>query len=296
MSQEIPSVSVGMPVYNGESHLRAAIESILGQTFRDLELIISDNASTDGTESLCREFAEKDPRVRYYRNPKNLGISENYNVVFRRANGRYFKWASSNDFCDRHFLEACVKVLEERPDAVLVYPRTRLIRGELSNMEDFEDGLNLTQERACERFRAFYERIQRIHLNNVMNGLVRVEVLRRTPLIVPYRGSDVVLMNEVTLYGKFVEVHEFMFFRRMDRYSATAMQSREEVIRYYDPEQRRRMRFQRWKRYRGRLSAVVRAPLPVSEKVCLYRFLWQCFLRDWGYLAREIREAAAAGP
>lgn len=291
MSQESPRVSVGMPVYNGERHLRPAIESILGQTLGDLELIISDNASTDRTESICREYAAKDPRVRYHRHTSNLGVSENYNAAFRLARAPYFKWASSNDLCDRRFIAACGRVLEERPDAVLAYPRTRLIRGETAAMEDYDDRLDLPQKRPCDRFRAF---IERYYLNNVMNGVIRSEVLKRTPLMVRYPGSDVTLMAELTLYGKFVEVPEFLFFRRMDSFSATPMRERSVIRRLYDPQLRSRMLFQRWKFHRGCFSAVWRTPLPIREKLCLYRFLWRRLFLDRGYLANELREAGKA--
>jgi glycosyltransferase involved in cell wall biosynthesis len=293
MNRENPRVSVGMPVYNGERHLHAAIESILGQTFQDLELIISDNASTDATESICREYAAKDPRVRYHRQPKNLGVSENYNAAFRLARGPYFKWASSNDICDRRFLETCAQELDRHPEAVLAYPKTRLIRGEPPGMEDYEDRLDLPYDRPCDRFRAY---IERYHLNNVMNGIIRADDLKGTPLMARFPGSDLVLMAELTLHGKFVEVPEFLFFRRMDASSATPMRNRSAVHRLYDPELKRRMRFQRWKFHRACFWAVWRTPLRIREKLCLYRFLWRRFFQDRGYLARELREAAGAGP
>lgn len=291
MSPTRPKVSVGMPAYNAERHLQGALDSILGQTFGDLELIISDNASTDSTEDICREYVSKDPRVRYHRHPKNLGASENYNTVFRRASGIYFKWASSNDLCDPEFLEACVQVLDHRPDVVLSYPRTRLLKGDSGQMEDYEDRLDLPHESPCSRFKAFWERAR---LNNVMNGLIRVEPLHRTPLMAKYRDSDRVLMSELTLYGKFVEVPKFMFFRRMDPSSTMILRGAEGIHRHYDPEMRRRMLFQRWKFHRGCLSAVLRTPLPAAEKVCLSRFLWRRFYEDRGYLARELREAGRA--
>ena len=81
--------SIGLPVFNGENFLAPAIESILGQTYDDFELIISDNASTDATSQICRDFARRDSRVRYIRNARNLGADPNYNAVFRAARGRY---------------------------------------------------------------------------------------------------------------------------------------------------------------------------------------------------------------
>src|SRR4029453_11577973 len=92
-----PKVSIGLPVYNGEPHLRGAIESVLGQDYSNLELIISDNASTDGTWDLCRGFAERDSRVRMYHNDTNIGAAAKFNRVFELASGPYFVWAAHDD-------------------------------------------------------------------------------------------------------------------------------------------------------------------------------------------------------
>jgi glycosyltransferase involved in cell wall biosynthesis len=81
----IPTMTLGMPVYNGEALLESSIRSILDQTFTDFELVIVDDASRDGTEAICREFAAMDARIHYHRNPKNLGGSGNYNYVFSLA-------------------------------------------------------------------------------------------------------------------------------------------------------------------------------------------------------------------
>src|SRR5262245_165844 len=90
-------LSVGVPVYNGEAFLRQTLESILSQSFGDFEMIVSDNASTDDTEAIAREFAARDARVRYHRNRTNLGLAKNYNLLFSLASGEYFKWASADD-------------------------------------------------------------------------------------------------------------------------------------------------------------------------------------------------------
>src|SRR5690349_16638091 len=89
-----PRVSVGVPVRNGERFLVETLESLLAQTYTDFELIISDNASTDNTEAICREYAARDPRVRYYRSPQDVGLANNYNSLFARSEGDYFKWAA----------------------------------------------------------------------------------------------------------------------------------------------------------------------------------------------------------
>src|SRR5215469_6919606 len=107
-----PKVSIGMPVYNGANYLRSSVPSLLAQDYEDFELLISDNASTDETESICRELAESDGRIRYFRNERNVGAAQNYNKVFRLASGTFFKWAAHDDECHPTMLRRCVEVLE----------------------------------------------------------------------------------------------------------------------------------------------------------------------------------------
>jgi glycosyltransferase involved in cell wall biosynthesis len=122
-----PRVSVGLPVYNGEEFLRQALDSLLSQTFEDFELIISDNASTDTTESICREYVERDSRVRYTRQSSNQGAITNSNLVFEMACGEFFRWASHDDYSTHEHLRECLSTLESRPDAVLSFTWTTFL-------------------------------------------------------------------------------------------------------------------------------------------------------------------------
>jgi len=106
---KIPAVSIGMPVYNGERFLREALESLLNQTYRDFELIISDNASTDSTSAICAEYAARDPRIRYIRQSENIGASANFRFVFNESLGRYFMWAAHDDVRAPEFIEVAVR-------------------------------------------------------------------------------------------------------------------------------------------------------------------------------------------
>lgn len=290
MGHDHPRVSIGMPVYNGQRYIGKTIESLLRQTFQDFELIISDNASTDGTQTVCREYEAADSRIRYHRNSENLGAQANYNAVFLQARAPYFKWASSNDLCEPRFLETCVQQLDEHSDAVLAYPRTRLLLGDEGTAEDYQEPARVDQDRPCDRFRDFLENGD---LNNVMNGLIRADALRRTSLMRTYLGSDMVLMAELALYGKFVQIPEVLFLRRIDPSSKVTLRSREDIIRHYDPRIQR-MVFQRWKFHMGCFSAIVRTPLTTREKICLLRFLLGQLVRDRGRLAQDLRDAARA--
>jgi len=115
----VPKVSIGLPVYNGERYLREAIDSILAQTMDDFELIICDNASTDGTEVVCREYVDRDDRIRYYRNDDNLGASRNFNRTVELALASYFKWAAHDDALAANYLARCVEILDHEPTVVL---------------------------------------------------------------------------------------------------------------------------------------------------------------------------------
>ena len=123
-----PRVSIGMPVFNGADFIRSSVSSLLSQDYDDFELIISDNASTDETESICRELAASDARIRYHRNDTNVGAAGNYNKVFELARGEFFKWAAHDDECHPSMIRRCVAVLERAPDSVtMAYPLAELI-------------------------------------------------------------------------------------------------------------------------------------------------------------------------
>lgn len=223
-----PLVSVGLPVYNGDDYVGEAIASILGQTFQDFELLIQDNASTDRTEAICREFARQDPRVSYVRNPQNVGAIPNFNLVFERARGRYFKWAAHDDTCAPTFLERCVAVLEAEPDVVLASGQTQLINDDGSPLtRDPVHGYFVTRhgapvgvvdpEHRAEGGAAakrFWDILVRTMRTFEIFGLIRTDVLRRTGLHANYYGSDKVLLAEISLHGRFHLLPEVLLYRR----------------------------------------------------------------------------------
>ncbi|MGH8643652.1 MAG: glycosyltransferase family 2 protein [Gammaproteobacteria bacterium] len=263
-----------MPVYNGASYIKEAIDSILSQSFDDLELIISDNASTDETEEICRACTALDRRVRFVRNPRNIGASDNYNAVYRLSTGQYFKWASSNDLCAQSFIADCVEILDRHSEVVLCYPKTKLFSTSVAQAVEYEDELDLTSENPVARFSCVYSRMR---LNNIMNGLVRAEVLSKTPLIKPFFSSDVCLMAELALYGKFYEVPNYLFFRRMDPKTATKLKNHVEVWRHYDPELEDPMLFQNWKLLAEYIAAGWRAPLASARRCRCSAFRHACW-------------------
>src|SRR5262249_43149161 len=115
-----PKVSLGLPVYNGEKYLPNALTRLLKQDFTDFELIICDNASTDRTQEICLDFAVRDPRIRYFRNEKNIGLAANHNRTFELSSGSFFKWVSHDDDFPPNMLSGLVKGMEQAPAEVSV--------------------------------------------------------------------------------------------------------------------------------------------------------------------------------
>lgn len=275
-----------MPVYNGEATLRAAIGSILAQTFRDFELIIVDNGSTDGTWRICEEYVQADNRVRYFRNPRNLGVCENYNEVFRHARAPFFKWASANDVCHPDLLGHCLDTLRRRDTVVLAHPCTCII-DDAGGKQEFHEDLDLRQPDPAVRFRLLLERMR---LNNMMNGVLRAEVLRGTPLHRPFFGSDISLMAEVALHGEIAQIPEYLFFRRMNRNSATKLRSESEIAEFYRPGSRRTPLFSLWRLHGHLIGAVRRAPIGLRSRLRLFTYIVRRMVWQRGDLLAEIRE------
>lgn len=207
----MPKVSIGLPVYNGARYLAETLESILAQTYTNFELIISDNASTDETEAICRSFAARDERIRYHRNAANLGLSKNYTRAFELSSGEYFRWATYDDLIAPEYLAKCVAVLDSDPSVVLVHSRSSRIdeHGLVNGQYDYDMDLA-----APEPHQRFHDLITVRHSCNESMGLIRSDVLRLTPLQANYVGSDRTLLAELGLRGRFYIVPEYLFFRR----------------------------------------------------------------------------------
>ena len=212
-----PRVSIGLPVYNGESFIRQAIDSILSQTYENFELIISDNASTDKTEEICREYASREKRVQYYRNAKNLGAAMNFNHVFELSSGEYFKWAAHDDICAPEYLMRCVEVLDSDPSVVVCHTKTIYIdengkKYPYKNIKNYDDYLDLRSPKPHKRFHDYLFRSA--DRWNAIFGVIRANELKQTPLIGHYVLSDQVLLGELTLRGKIYRIPAPLFFRR----------------------------------------------------------------------------------
>jgi len=294
MNPTSPRISIGMPVYNGDHFLAEAIESILAQTFQDFELIISDNGSTDGTAEICRAYAAKDLRIRYYRHEQNLGGAWNFNHVFELATGEYFRWACHDDICAPELLERCIEVLDRQPSAVLCYPRTVMIDEHGEPIENYPDNLNLPFSTPHQRYQRLHQRFRNGARCNVLFGVIRSSLLKRTPLIRSYPSSDIILLAELALLGEYHEVPKYLFFRRdhpqTSRGAYPAFRNR---LAWYDPAKKGQLHLTRWKWFFEHLGAIKRVPLNQSERMRCYIQMLQWVTWNWQWLVKDLLKAVS---
>ncbi|MFD0980291.1 glycosyltransferase family 2 protein [Tropicimonas aquimaris] len=268
-----PRLAIGMPVYNGERFLRHTLESILGQTFRDFVVVICDNASTDATEDICRETAAADDRIRYIRNPENIGAGPNYRKVFRECPPlEFFKWAAHDDPYDPDFLHLCIDELDRDSAAVLCHSQTASIDADGNPFKCWPPRPELSSDDRVARLRNVLE-----HRDTYcIWGVTRHDVLARTPLLGDFPAHDRPLLAELALHGKLLEIDDVLFFDREhpDRSVRAFDASRpHEAAVWYDPRNRGKLIFPAWRLCGEYARAINRVPMPTGERAACFREL-----------------------
>ena len=284
-----PRVSIGVPVFNGERFLEETIRSLLRQTYTDFEIIISDNASTDRTEDIARDFVRGDARVRYTRNAGNFGAAYNYRNVFALSTGEYFKWAAADDLCQPEYLARCVDVLDRDPSAVLVHTRTTFIDEDGRVLDIADPGWDLRSPDPGERLRYV---IGAWHWVNIIFGVTRRAALARTRFVGAYPKGDYRVVAELALLGKFIELPERAFLRRLhrDASSAHAEDMAWHMVFYAGTAQP--WSLPRWFRMLDHGRTIVGAPLPIGAKLSVLGSLLGHMVAGRRELLDELRGAA----
>jgi len=263
----VPRLSIGLPVYNGGGYLAESLEALLGQSYEDFELIISDNASTDGTVGICRRYEKQDPRIRYVRQPHNIGLVPNHNFVVGQARGELFKWASHDDLYARDLLKRCIDALDQHPQAVLAQSWSATIDSSGTPTKLLRYPAATASSRAPERFRSMLFDGKGDYTYAVM----RTNILRQTPLHASYHFADRTLITELALHGPFRQVPDWLYFRR-DRPDQPRLTVRDRCA-IFDPRRANPLRHPAVRLYAeyiwGYLTAIRRAPLsPADRREC----------------------------
>lgn len=282
-----PTISVGMPVYNGERYIESAMQSVLDQTCDDFELIVCDNASTDRTSEIVRDLAAGDRRIRYSCNERNFGAAGNYNHAFALARAPWFRWMNADDLIEPELHALCLQALKNNPEAVLAYGHTRLIDADGAVIADYDDNLHLDDPRPSVRFRQFFERVG---LTNVIFGLMRRDALARTSLMGNGRmpAADTRMMAELTLLGRFVALEPTLFFRRIhaDASSWDRADSTRQACFWGNTGSD--FVVPHWRLYAGYLRRALQYPLAPAERARVIAYIFHLMYWGRGKLATDL--------
>ncbi|MCS7033940.1 MAG: glycosyltransferase [Phycisphaerae bacterium] len=306
MSHHTPKLSICLPVFNGQRYLALAIESILGQSFADFELVIVDNASTDQTESIARDYARRDRRVRFHRNERNLGAAPNFNRAYHLSSGPLVRWASYDDLWTRDAMKLCIERLERDPSIICCHGRTQVIDEQGAPVPTYdraagpppgpghipEDRLYDPADRVLDADRPsqrLSELLLRTHWCYEIFGVIRRSVLERTTLHGSFYGSDKVLLAELLLAGKIVNVPETVFLRRDHQGNSTSLRTHSERADWMDTSLGGRIRRPHLRLLKGYAGAIRRAQIPAREKLACWRVLlaWMLQFRKLGQVVYE---------
>lgn len=288
----VPRVSIGLPVFNGERYLRAALDGLLGQTYRDLELIVCDNASTDRTEAICREYAARDARLWYQRNPRNIGAVPNYNLTLQFARGELFKWAAHDDVCDARYIERCVEALDKNQGAALAFSKLTYLDDEGCEVDRSERDLSIVDVLPSARVSRMVRLAKRDdHVYWSIFGLTRTSAMRRACPMGLYIASDQIVLMRLLLQGTFVEVPEYLFHRRRHAEASTVKQRtiRELAQWYAGGVPPGRVVLPTWKLYSEYIRAVRDAGLSMGERMRCRAAVVRRFVGKKRFIWRDIK-------
>jgi len=218
-------VSIGLPVYNGERFIRKRIESILSQTLKEFELIVSDNASTDATSTICKEFASKDNRIRYFRQENNIWIARNFKYVLDQACSEYFVWTGVDDIWLPEFLEENVKVLKDCDrfvgsiGKIKQYGKKRISKPPryLKNIR-YVSYDNYPKSGKYEDLIRFYLRL--ITSENIY-AVFRTEQIRKSFVQKPMVLGDKAVMLNILKYGEINIINKILMYRYSEGFSVS---------------------------------------------------------------------------
>ena len=288
----VPRVTIGLPVYNGEKFIAEAISSILGQTFGDFELIVSDNVSTDQTGAICRDFARKEERIRYVRNEVNIGAAPNFNGIVAKAQGEFFKWMAHDDVIMPDFLAQCVTALDDNLEAVLACPRVRFINEVGDLLDNYISPFRTDDPDPVVRFgETLYG-----HRCFEVFGLIRLHQLKKTKLIYGYNHGDGVLLSHLALMGKFIAIPEELFLSRCHQNqsmyvfgitNAGGKYDHEAYARWFDPRHINKVPRSYSKGLVDYATMVSTTPLPALQRLACYQLLSRWLLAHWRVIAGE---------
>lgn len=290
----IPTVSIGLAVRNEEKYLASALDSLLAQEFKDFEIVISDNASTDRTAAICQEYAKKDSRIRYHRNEKNIGMTGNQNRVFRLSTGEFFFWAGGHDLWHPQFISKCLNLMRADASIALCYPKILIINESGAQVDD-PNPCRLDTRNLAVSSRTNYVLWSHGNTGALIYGFIRAGSLRSTGLFRNVICPDNLLLFDLSLTGAIAHLQDPLFYLRENAGSkAHLSNSLDRYRNLFYPEGRSyfRLWLTNWRLLYEHLAAVVRAPVRFNRKpVLLVLVLVALLARRGKHMLHDLIEA-----
>jgi glycosyltransferase involved in cell wall biosynthesis len=286
-----PPLAIGLPVRNGAAYLAEALESILGQTFTEFTVLVSDNASTDATPDIVADYRRADSRVSYVRQPVDLGAIGNFNDVFWRTEGEFFKWAAADDVLAPTFLDRCLAELRDTPDVAAVCSAIQHIDAVGNQLRTSQDLRGATSADPVTRFADF---VRYDYDCGVNFGVQRREHVRRTRLLLPFWGSDRVYLAELALHGRFVVLPEPLLAER-EHDAKLSTQAARHNLRGFSADHGAGSDFLTWRHATELVRAVRAAQLTSAQRERAYAVLGRWAARNRVKFARSLVRGAATG-
>lgn len=215
MEQTQPLVTIGIPTFNRSALLKQSIESALSQEYRNIEVVVSDNASTDDTEIVCRSYCEKDARIKYFRQESNIGPARNFSKVLLNASGEFFMWLGDDDWIDKEYVGACIKEFSSDRNLALVSGVSRYYRGGQGAFTG--KVINLLSSSPWHRIVTYYAKVAD---NGMFYGLMRTQQIRSIN-IRHTMGGDWLLVANIAFMGKIKILPKISVHRELGGASAS---------------------------------------------------------------------------
>jgi glycosyltransferase involved in cell wall biosynthesis len=287
-----PIVSFGVPVRNGEKYLPKLFNSLLAQDFADFEVIIGDNLSDDRTEAICRDYACRDPRIKYFRHPENLGQSGNFNRVLELAQGQYFRWIGDDDWIEPDYTRKCVEFLQRHPDWIGVTTEQR---------HHFDDGTFHYKEYQGDRLDSPLPHLRFRRMMWFMTAdygfidpiytMYRRDAMLKTRGMLLIQAQDQVLAAELSLIGPFGHIPECLAHRRRHSYHIVSQDS---LVKHYEPNNAKKIQGRHIRSTLAIWDFVQQSPLTVWQKLlCVPPLIGYLAYVIWWQERNQLRSALA---
>ena len=210
-----PLVSICIPVFNEEKDIERTITNVLSQTYENFEVVISDNASTDQTEAICRRIAQKDDRLKYFRSLKTSNQNENFNRVFKLSKGQFTLWMGGHDWLDPSYIEHCIAKFEENPEFVLIITNKKYLDDNGVEYYKEYNGTMLNLNTPCKRFSRMLWFLTETYLYlGPVSSIMRRSVLEKTGMLRSVLYADLIFALDMSLLGPWGHIPKCLQFRK----------------------------------------------------------------------------------